>query len=83
MVQETEDMIFTSTRKVNLLEKFSEWKKIIPYVENQMIVSDIDKLINGLEFYFEKNHTMFPEIVDWEEGDEEFDQFWHRLVDMC
>ena len=75
MVQETDCMIFTSTRKVNLLEKFSEWKKIIPYVENQMIVSDIDKLINGLEFYFEKNHTMFPEIVDWEEGDEEFDQF--------
>ena len=30
MVQETEDMIFTSTRKVNLLEKFSEWKKILP-----------------------------------------------------
>ena len=75
MVQETEDMIFNSTKKVNLLKKFPEWKKIIPHVKNQMSVSDIDKLIKGLELYFEKNHAMFPKITGCEDGDQEFDQF--------
>ena len=75
MVQETEDMIFNSTQKVDLLEKFSEWKEIIPHVENEMSVSDIDMLINRLELYFEKNHAMFPKIEDGENGDQEFDQF--------
>ena len=75
MVQETEDMIFNSTQKVDLLEKFSEWKEIIPHVENEMSVSDIDMLINRLELYFEKNHAMFPKIEDGENGDQKFDQF--------
>ena len=41
-----------------------------------MSVSDIDKLITGLEFYFEMNHTMFPEITEEEESDSKYcDQF--------
>ena len=54
----------------------NEWEKIIPYIENEMSVSDIDKLITGLEFYFEMNHTMFPEITEEEESDSKYcDQF--------
>ena len=40
-----------------------------------MSVSDIDKLIKGLEVYFEKNHTKFPKITNREDGDQKCDQF--------
>ena len=48
---------YSKLRKVNFLEKFPEWEKLIPHVQNQMSVSDIEKLVNGLEHYFDKNET--------------------------
>ena len=65
MVQKAEKMYSrdgpeTFAEKVDLLEEFPEWKKLIPHVENQMSVSDLDILINGLERYIAMSQDMFP-----------------------
>ena len=83
MVQKTSsDMSCTAVEKVDILEKFPEWKNIIPYVENEMSVLDIDKLIKGLEFSFEKNHAMFPKITDWEEATLFTSQLCHQFCPL-
>ena len=48
--------------EMDLLEKFPEWKKIIPHVENEMSVSDMDTLIDGLVLYFEKPRGLTKQL---------------------
>ena len=72
MVQKTE-FYDSSVENVDLLEEFPEWKKLIPHVENQMSVSDLDKVINGLERYIALNHDMFAKNSN--SGKEVFDEF--------
>ena len=86
MVQKAEkhlgrDGPFTCAKKVNLLDEFPEWKKLIPHVENEMSVSDLDILINGLERYIAMSQDMFPKDPKeyrkkhGEDGDQELNQF--------
>ena len=59
------------------LEKFPEWKKIIPYVENEMSMSDIDTLLEGLALYIGKD----PSSLDLTDDNHEIDlhDFWSPM----
>ena len=58
------------------LWKSPQWKNIIPYVKNQMSVSDIDTLIEGLDLYIGKDTSSlyFGELLEVDVKD-----FWSPM----
>ena len=84
-IQETDDFEhYSQLRKVDLLEKFPEWKKLIPYVQNQMNVSDIKKLVNGLEHYFDEHQTTLSDDTNYAKSKKDpYDQRNEEYDQMC
>ena len=55
--------------KTQILKKFPEWNKILPYIKTEMSTSDLDVLIEGLKFFDQREKTCQEYSKYYDDGD--------------
>lgn len=55
--------------KSQIVKKFPEWNKILPFVKTEMCVFDLDVLIDGLQFYNKREYTCQEYSDYYDDGD--------------